>query len=148
MSGVRTTPASRTPGRQADVAHAREVVDLSVGGMTCASCAARIERVLARQPGVEHAGVNYATARASVTYDPAQTNLDALTDAVVGIGYEAAPVSETPASGDEAAEERAWLRRVLVAWPLGIAVFALLLLRMDRSWARWIPAGLTVPSPV
>ena len=89
--------------------------------------------------------MNYATGRAYVTYDPAHTNVDELTDAVEYIGYQAAPVNKTPAPEDDTAEEHAWLRRVLVAWPLGIAVFVLLLVRMDSSWARWTAATLTVP---
>ena len=43
------------------------VVDLDIGGMTCASCAARIEKKLNRLDGV-HATVNYATEKASVTH--------------------------------------------------------------------------------
>src|SRR5690606_39279454 len=47
-------------------------VSLSVRGMTCAACAARIEKGLRRLPGVQEASVNLATERASVSYDPAQ----------------------------------------------------------------------------
>ncbi len=47
-----------------------ERVDLSVTGMTCAACARRIERKLSRAPGVRRAGVNFATSRATVEYDP------------------------------------------------------------------------------
>ena len=50
-------------------------VDLAVGGMTCASCAARLERKLNRLPGVT-ATVNYATERASVSYGPDLTPAD------------------------------------------------------------------------
>ncbi|MFZ1490299.1 MAG: heavy metal-associated domain-containing protein, partial [Ilumatobacteraceae bacterium] len=45
-------------------------VDLSVTGMTCAACAARIEKRLSRLDGVEVASVNYATEQAAVRYDP------------------------------------------------------------------------------
>jgi heavy metal translocating P-type ATPase len=122
-------------------------VDLAVSGMTCASCAARVERTLSRQPGVDRAGVNFATGRASVAYDPALTELGQLVSVVEGIGYGLAPVAATSASDDEeeAQAERAWLRRVVAAWPLGIAVFVLLLGWMDHTWARWTAAVLTVP---
>ena len=53
-------------------------LELSVGGMTCGSCAARIERTLRHQPGVTYAAVNFATAQATVAYDPAATDVRAL----------------------------------------------------------------------
>src|SRR5688572_10682243 len=62
-------------------------VELGVEGMTCASCAARVERVLKRQSGVEHAGVNFATGRASIAFDETSVGVDALQTAVERIGY-------------------------------------------------------------
>ena len=58
-------------------------VQLDLQGMTCASCAARIEKRLNRVDGVE-ATVNYATEAASVAFDPAQTDVDALIAAIQG----------------------------------------------------------------
>ena len=46
-------------------------LELPVEGMTCASCVARVERALDAVPGVVHASVNLATARAALHYDPA-----------------------------------------------------------------------------
>jgi Cu+-exporting ATPase len=63
--------------------------DLPIEGMTCASCANRIERRLAKQPGVESANVNFATKVATVKYDPAATRPEALAKAVDDIGYKA-----------------------------------------------------------
>ncbi|HVK37823.1 MAG TPA: heavy metal-associated domain-containing protein, partial [Candidatus Kapabacteria bacterium] len=54
----------------ADVPFAGGRVDLPITGMTCAACANRIERQLKRAPGVRVAGVNFATGRATVEYDP------------------------------------------------------------------------------
>ena len=51
---------------------ARDRVELSIGGMTCASCAARIEKKLNRMDGVE-AAVNFATEKARVDYGPGVT---------------------------------------------------------------------------
>lgn len=45
-------------------------------GMSCAACAARVEKVLAHQPGVYAARINYAAANAAVEYDPARTAPD------------------------------------------------------------------------
>jgi Cu+-exporting ATPase len=64
-----------------------ERVDLAVTGMTCAACARRIERALSKQSGVRSAGVNFATARASVEYDPAATDGGRLVEAIRGAGY-------------------------------------------------------------
>mgnify|MGYP000908349079 CR=1 FL=1 len=63
--------------------------DLPIEGMTCASCASRIERRLGKQPGVESANVNFATKVATVKYDPAATRPEALAKAVDDIGYKA-----------------------------------------------------------
>ncbi|MGW9283619.1 cation transporter, partial [Streptomyces diastaticus] len=60
---------STAPERPA--APATTEVELSVGGMTCASCAARVERKLNRVPGVT-ATVNYATEKAKVAYAPGE----------------------------------------------------------------------------
>ena len=59
-----------------------EVVDLEIQGMTCASCAARIERRLARMPGVE-ATVNYATEVAHVTLPAGTTVADAIEGGII-----------------------------------------------------------------
>jgi P-type Cu+ transporter len=66
---------------------AAERVDLPITGMTCAACANRIERTLRKTPGVRSAGVNLATARATVEYDPAATGVRQLMDRVKDVGY-------------------------------------------------------------
>jgi len=74
-----------------------KTVELSLGGMTCASCAARIEKRLNKLDGVE-ASVNYALERAAVTFDPS-VSTDELVGAVEAIGYSAKVVGDEPASG-------------------------------------------------
>ena len=69
---------------------------LSLEGMTCASCALRIERGLKKVPGVVGATVNLATERATVSYDPSQATVDALVRKVEAVGYTAAPVVTEP----------------------------------------------------
>src|SRR5215211_516567 len=70
-------------------AAAPERIRLGIEGMTCASCAARIEKKLNKLDGVE-ASVNYATEEASVTFDPARVELEQLIRTVETIGYGAA----------------------------------------------------------
>lgn len=64
-----------------------ERVDLPITGMTCAACANRIEKSLRRSPGVRRAGVNFATSRATVEYDPAATGVRQLIATVKDVGY-------------------------------------------------------------
>ncbi|HEY0778402.1 MAG TPA: copper-translocating P-type ATPase [Gemmatirosa sp.] len=74
--------ATRTPS---GAEHER--VDLPITGMTCAACARRIETRLGRTPGVARAAVNFATARATVEYDPATTGTRDLVGVVEKVGY-------------------------------------------------------------
>lgn len=57
-------------------------------GMSCASCAARVDKTLNRQPGVSKASVNYASGAATVEYDPSQCSPEALQQAVQAAGYD------------------------------------------------------------
>jgi len=63
-------------------------IELPIEGMTCASCAARIERKLNKLDGVT-ATVNYATEKAAVDYDPVLVEPQALVEAVHQVGYTA-----------------------------------------------------------
>jgi Cu+-exporting ATPase len=64
-----------------------ERIDLPITGMTCAACANRIERALNKTAGVRRAGVNLATSRATVEYDPNATGISQLIDRVRDVGY-------------------------------------------------------------
>jgi cation-transporting ATPase V/Cu+-exporting ATPase len=119
-------------------------VELEVSGMTCGSCAVRVGRVLARQPGVEQASVNFATGRATVVLHPGLVTLDDLAAAVAKIGYGVAPAPEE-ALPDESAEARRWLWRVALSWPLALVVLALSMTAMDVVWARWAAFVATLP---
>jgi P-type Cu+ transporter len=68
-------------------------VELDITGMTCAACAARIEKVLNRLPGVA-ASVNFATEHARLSFDPGQSKLEDMLAAVRKAGYDAQPVTD------------------------------------------------------
>src|SRR3954470_7807670 len=99
-----------------------ERCDLPVAGMTCASCAARIESSLGQLPGVDTATVNFATNRATVTYDRAVTGPDSFSAAVSSLGYSVPAVEPDDPEGDEL---RDLTPRLLVAVVLGIPVIAI-----------------------
>jgi Cu+-exporting ATPase len=65
---------------------------LALEGMTCASCAMRIEKGLKKVPGVKEASVNLATEQATVLYDPAQTHVEQMVQKVDAVGYKATPM--------------------------------------------------------
>ena len=119
-------------------------VEFAVAGMTCGSCAARVEKALSRQPGVASAGVNLASEKATVAFDPAVVTADDLVAAVGHIGYSLTPVGTDEAAVDDTGQ-RMWLRRVVVAWPLGVTVLVLSLGFMHEPWARWSALALAVP---
>ncbi|MFA6366302.1 MAG: heavy metal translocating P-type ATPase, partial [Candidatus Hydrogenedentales bacterium] len=66
---------------------AREI-SIPVGGMTCTACSAAIERSLKKLPGIQIAAVNFATEKASVTYDPSLVRLSEIKGAIKKAGYE------------------------------------------------------------
>jgi cation-transporting ATPase V len=125
----------------------RTEAELVVTGMTCASCAARVEKVLGRQEGVESASVNLSTERAKVVFDRSRADVEDLVAAVGRIGYGAVPAEATEVEEVDAEAElqRMWLRRVLVAWPLGLVVLVLSMLFMHDSRARWSALVLAAP---
>jgi len=69
-------------------------LELPIEGMTCASCVRRVEKALSTMDGVQTADVNYALARATVTYDPVRTSPKVLAEAVASAGY-VVPASES-----------------------------------------------------
>jgi Cu+-exporting ATPase len=70
-----------------------ETATIGITDMSCANCSETVGEALERTPGVIEADVNYATDEAQVRYNPAETGLDALYDAIEGVGY--SPVRET-----------------------------------------------------
>ncbi|HYB23266.1 MAG TPA: heavy metal translocating P-type ATPase, partial [Solirubrobacteraceae bacterium] len=146
--------AEPTLAASAAVADAPEVLELDISGMSCGSCAARVQRTLSRQPGVTDARVNYATGRATVELTPGQAQLEQLVAAVERSGYGAQPAA--PSAGEqarvfaaleasEAREQASLLRRIAVAAPLAVAITVLTYAAPHATTARWITAGLAVP---
>ena len=103
MTASQTPPAPRSaPDTVADgpqmVTAPSTSLSLQIGGMTCASCALRVEKGLKKEPGVADAAVNLATERATITLAPSQTLTDDLLETLVrrveATGYTATPLIE------------------------------------------------------
>jgi Cu+-exporting ATPase len=129
---------------------ALDEVRLDITGMTCASCANRIERKLNKLDGVQ-ASVNYATEAATVRFDPARVDTERLLATVSAAGYSAALPAppETPAdpTGDVPDPDAALRQRLLVSAALALPVVVLSMvpaLQFD-NW-QWL--ALTLASPV
>jgi Cu+-exporting ATPase len=130
---------------------APNVIELSIGGMTCAACAARIEKKLNRMDGVT-ATVNYATERASVTVDGDVTARD-LIATVERTGYTAALPPPPRAAGDPAeraqpADELSAARTRL--WVSSVLTVPVILLAMVPAvqFTHWQWLSLTLAAPV
>src|SRR6266571_9158862 len=87
---ITETPHDQYTTVQQDATESRAT--LALEGMTCASCAMRIEKGLKKVLGVKDASVNFATEQATVTYDPAQTGLEQMVQKVDAVGYKAIPL--------------------------------------------------------
>ncbi len=137
------TPEVAAPGQRSDATE----YEFGVTGMTCGSCAARVQRTLSRVDGVRNAAVNLATERATVVVDPERARIDDLVEAVERTGYGLVSLYDSDSAAPEAelAMQRMWLRRVAVAAPLALAVLVLSMAFMDQPWARWSAFVLTVP---
>ncbi|MFE0318733.1 heavy metal translocating P-type ATPase, partial [Streptomyces albogriseolus] len=142
-----TAPEAPAAGGQQE---ARSEVELLIGGMTCASCAARVEKKLNRMEGVT-ATVNYATEKARITYPPGVEVADLITT-VVKTGYtaeEPAPPrrdEEETASGTD--PETAALRTRLIVSVLLALPVVLLAMVPPLQFDHWQWLSLTLAAPV
>jgi Cu+-exporting ATPase len=119
-----------------------ERVELALDGMTCASCATRIERKLNKLDGVE-ASVNYATEQAAVRYERDRVAVDDLIHAVEAAGYHAKLAAEADETEDRA---RALRLRLLVAAALTAPLAALAMIPplQFEGW-EWLAFALGTP---
>ncbi len=119
-------------------------VDLQVTGMTCASCANRIERKLNKLEGVE-ASVNYATEKAHVVY-PAGLATDVLLETVAAAGYSAAVPQPASHVGDGPDETAALRVRLVAAAVLSVPVIAMAMVPALQVYAwQWWSLALATP---
>jgi Cu+-exporting ATPase len=153
MSHVDTIETTMPARREADP---RRVV-IPVTGMTCAACQGRVQRTLAKTPGVVDAAVNLMMGNATVAYDPGATSPESLVERIRSTGYGAElPAPDRSAFEEQEARDRAQeeefleLRRKAVA--SGIAGVVAMLLSMPLMaghgevadpFMRWAMGALT-----
>jgi Cu+-exporting ATPase len=126
---------------------ATEHLDLPITGMTCASCATRVEKKLNKLDGVA-ATVNFATERATVDYDAAEVDPERLVEAVESVGYSAVLPSAEESEGEEGApdETQALRTRLLVSALLSLPVLVLSMVPAFQfdNW-QWLALQLATP---
>ncbi len=119
-------------------------VTLSVSGMTCAACQARVQRTLEHQPGVASATVNLMMANAAVHFDPTRVTPEQLVEAIRESGYGAelpheersALEEQTTRDHDQGEEFFALRRRAIVSGVAAIFAMVLSMPLMDGSMAQ------------
>ena len=126
-----------------------QTVDLAIGGMTCASCAVRVEKKLNRMPGVQ-ASVNFATEKARVSL-PAGTGVGAAIATVEATGYSARlpepPQPADPVESDDDRDLRNLRRRLPVSAALALPVVLLAMIpAVQFDYWQWL--SLTLAAPV
>ena len=121
---------------------ASERVDLVIEGMTCASCATRIEKKLNRLDGVA-ATVNFASEHAAVAFDPAQVSVNDLIGTIEAAGYHAA-IPKTDDNDDD--PTKPYRRRLVLAVVLTVplALFAWVPAARPPGW-EWVSFALATP---
>ena len=123
-----------------------ETIDIGIGGMTCASCVARVEKALKKVPGVASAAVNLATESARIVTTPGPQMQARLRRAVRDAGYD--PMAAGAVL--EAAEESPWAGFAPVAIGLALSVplvLPMLAQLLDLHWMLppWLQFLLATP---
>ena len=140
-------PTATQPSPRISEAPAGLRIELPIVGMTCASCVARVEKGLARVPGVESATVNLATERATVFVDPAVAGRDDLVRAVVETGYEVPEVAEAAATTAGEPARDPLTARLVVSAVLTVPLLAISMVPA-LQFAGWGWLALALATPV
>ncbi len=131
-------------------ADAAEWISLAIEGMSCAACAARLERVLGRQRGVRAAHVSLTAERADILGASDQLALDELIETVERAGFRGRPVTEATPEENEQAEQPGPERMVFLVSALLSVPLALEMVPMALGQPHWLPgwAQLLLATPV
>ena len=149
---------TEAPKKDPAVAPGTEEAVLPITGMTCANCVATVERTLRKTDGVEEAGVNYASERATIRFDPARVTLQEMAAAVERAGYGVVLAEEDEELEDAEAvarqeeiddQRRKFWTGVVFALPLFVLSmsrdFGLLGAWAHEPWVNWLMFALATP---
>ena len=118
-------------------------------GMSCASCAARVDKALNHQPGVSKAAVNYASGMATVEYDPSQCSPEALKQAVQAAGYDLLIQQgrNTLEEAEQAHDKKYRALKFRTTWAiiLSVPIVIIGMFFMDMPYANLIMWALSTP---
>ena len=118
-------------------------------GMSCASCAARVDKALNHQPGVSKAAVNYASGMATVEYDPLQCSPEALKQAVQAAGYDLLIQQgrNTLEEAEQAHDKKYRALKFRTTWAiiLSVPIVIIGMFFMDMPYANLIMWALSTP---
>ena len=119
-------------------------------GMSCAACAARVEKVLAHQPGVYAARINYAAANAAVEYDPARTAPGSLREAVRAAGYDLVTGTGADAAAQAELAQAEHLRQLKsrTLWAMLLALHVMAIAMFFEAMPYAVPAMWLLSTPV
>lgn len=125
----------------------QESVRLSVEGMSCASCVARVEKALAKVPGVKTVQVNLATNEARIRLDETQSSVQDLEEAIRAAGYEPREYSAELEDVEkrEKAEQRRVTGRLIIAGVFTIPVVVIQMGGISIPYEGWILMALSLP---
>jgi len=139
LENLQNAPANSN--ERAEASSALSTISLPIWGMTCLSCARKIEEALSGCPGVAEAEVDFVTRKAFVTFNPAKVSPEALRTAVEASGYqvlerqkEERAESSTPSLTDLLSNPRPYL--IGAAAALGVVAFYLGLLTLTSDWSN------------
>jgi len=99
---------------------ASKKVDLPIKGMSCASCAQRIEKALQKTEGILEAHVNFATEKAAVFYDPIQITPEKINKVIEGTGYQVLGEEEVEEKETDQEEGKMLQARRRMFWAWGL----------------------------
>lgn len=117
---------------------------LAVGGMTCAACAAGIEKALRKTAGVQDAVVNFAAEKVTVSYDPVLTGPEKFREIIAGLGYSVreAETADAPADDMRERREREELaaRKRVVIFAISVTILTELAMLLEYTHKLHLPA--------
>jgi len=123
----------------ATMEHPAAHATLRVGGMNCASCVSHVQKAAQKVAGVRSCDVSLTTERAAVTFDAAQTNPQAVADAITAAGYPTTPAESVQHTHQHEDSAEKWKRRTIVGLALWLPVELMhWLMPMPMAWMTWL----------